>query len=88
MTRTIRRISVSRACDISFNEPVLNRSTVHLGTAGVSIEQSAESRARRTLLQSFNVRAVVIEGCAIGVGVRIMRRLCVRNAWRSAREAA
>jgi hypothetical protein len=88
MTRTIRRISVSLSCDISFNEPVLNQSTVHLITAGVSIEQFAGRRPRRTLLQSFNVRAVVMEGCVIGVGVPMMGRLRVRIAWRSAWEAA
>ena len=88
MTRTIRRISASLSWDISYNEPVLYQSTVHLVTAGVSIEQFAESRSRRTLLQSFNVRAMVMEGWAIGAGVPIMGRLCVRIAWRSAWEVA
>jgi hypothetical protein len=88
MTRTIRRISVSLSCDLSFNEPVLNQSTVHLVNAGVSIEQFAESRARSTSLQSINVRAMVMEGCVIGADVPIMGLLCVRIAWRSEWEAA
>ena len=88
MTRTIRRISASLSCDISYNEPVLYQSTVHLVTAGVSIEQSAESRAQHTLLQSFSIRAVVMEGSEIGIGVWMMGRLCVPVACRSAWEAA
>jgi hypothetical protein len=88
MTRTIRRISASLSCDISCNELVLYQSTVHLVTAGVSIEQFAESRAQRTLLQRFSIRAVVMEGGEIGIGVRMMGRLCVPIAWRSAWEAA
>jgi hypothetical protein len=84
MTRTIQRISLSLSCDISFNEPALNPSTIHLVTADVSIEQLAEIGARRTLLQRFNVRAVVMEGCVAGVGVPIMRLRRVRIAWQAA----
>jgi hypothetical protein len=88
MTRTIQRISLSFSCDISFNEPALNPSTIHRVTADVSIEQLAESCARHTLFQSFNVRAVVMQGCVAGVGVPIMGLLRVRIAWRSEWEAA
>jgi hypothetical protein len=88
MTRTIQRISLSLACDISFSEPALNRSTINRVTADVSIEQLAEITARRTLLQSFNVRAAVMEGCVAGVDVPIMGLLRVRIAWRSEWEAA
>jgi hypothetical protein len=88
MTRTNQRIRLSLACDISANEPALNPSTIHLVTVDVSIEQLAEISARRTLLQSFNVRAVVMEGCVPGVGVPIMGLLRVCIAWRSEWEAA
>jgi len=88
MTRTIRRISASLSWDISYNEPVLYQSTVHLVTAGVSIEQFAESRAQRALRQRFSIRAVVMEGGEIGIGVWMMGRLCVPIACRSAWEAA
>jgi hypothetical protein len=84
MTRTIQRISLSLSCDISFNEPALNPSTIHRVAADVSIEQLAEIGARRTLLQRFNVRAVVMEGCVAGVGVPIMRLRRVRIAWQAA----
>jgi hypothetical protein len=88
MSRTIQRISLSFSCDIAFNEPVLNQLTVHLVTAGVSIEQFAGSRVWRTLLQSFNVRFVMMEGCVIGVGIPLLGPLGVRIAWHSAWEVA
>jgi hypothetical protein len=82
MKRTNRRIGVSRSCDISFNEAVLNQLTVHLATAGVPIEQFAESSAQRTLFQSFNLRA----GCDGGFRDR-RRRADLGTAARSHRVA-
>lgn len=81
MTRTIQRISLSSSCDISFNEPALNPSTIHRATADVSIGQLAESNTRHTLLKSFNVCAVAMEGCVADVGVPIRGLLCVRIVW-------
>src|SRR6202162_1469254 len=48
--------SVSR--DIPFNKLVLSQANVRRVKAGVSIEELAEDIARRTLLQSLNVRPV------------------------------
>jgi ParB family chromosome partitioning protein len=50
-------LSVSR--DIPLNKIVLSQSNVRQVKAGVSIEELAEDIARRTLLQSLTVRAVV-----------------------------
>ncbi|MET4218795.1 ParB/RepB/Spo0J family partition protein [Bradyrhizobium sp. LB14.3] len=50
---------VSPSRNIPFNKLVLSQSNVRHVTAGISIEQLAESIAQRTLLQSLNVRAVV-----------------------------
>jgi ParB family transcriptional regulator, chromosome partitioning protein len=52
-------LSVSR--DIPLNQLVLSQSNVRQVKAGVSIEELAEDIARRTLLQSLTVRAVLDE---------------------------
>lgn len=55
-------LSVSR--DIALNKLILSQSNVRRVKAGVSIEELAEDIARRTLLQSLTVRAVLDEACA------------------------
>lgn len=59
MTKAVQKITLSPSRDIPFNKLVLSQSNVRHVTAGISIEQLAESIAQRTLLQSLNVRAVV-----------------------------
>src|SRR3954451_23445595 len=59
MTKAVQKITLSPSRDIPFNKLVLSQSNVRHVKAGISIEQLAESIARRTLLQSLNVRAVV-----------------------------
>ena len=56
--------------DIPFNKLVLSQSNVRRVKAGVSIEELAEDIARRTLLQSLNVRPVLD---AEGAGDRHVR---------------
>jgi ParB family transcriptional regulator, chromosome partitioning protein len=58
MTKAVQKITLSPSRDIPFNKLVLSQPNVRRVTAGISIEQLAES-AQRTLLQSLNVRAVV-----------------------------
>lgn len=53
------KITLSASRDIPFNRLVLSRSNVRRVKAGVSIEELAEDIARRSLLQSLNVRPVV-----------------------------
>jgi ParB family chromosome partitioning protein len=52
-------LALSASRDISLNKLVLSQSNVRQMKAGVSIEELAEDIARRTLLQSLTVRAVV-----------------------------
>ena len=59
MTKSVRRIALSTSRDIPFDKLVLAQSNVRHVKAGVGIEQLAEDIARRTLLQSLTVRAVV-----------------------------
>lgn len=56
---TIQKIALSASRDIPFNKLVLSQSNVRRIKAGVSIEELAEDIARRTLLQSLTVRAVL-----------------------------
>ena len=56
----IAKITLSASRDIPFNKLVLSQSNVRRVKAGVTIEELAEDIARRTLLQSLTVRAVVI----------------------------
>src|SRR3954471_5238923 len=59
MASAVQKIKLSPSRDIPFNKLVLSQSNVRRVKAGISIEQLAESIARRTLLQSLSVRAVV-----------------------------
>ena len=62
------KIVLSSSRDIPFNKLVLSQSNVRRIKAGVSIEELAEDIARRTLLQSLSVRAVVgADGQATGM---------------------
>src|SRR5579863_7664756 len=68
MTQASQKIVLSPSRDIPFNKLVLSQSNVRRIKSGVSIEDLAEDIARRTLLQSLNVRAVVdAEGNETGV---------------------
>src|SRR5580700_7760925 len=62
MATAVRKITLSASRDIPFNKLVLSQSNVRRVKAGVSIEELAEDIARRTLLQSLNVRAVPAGG--------------------------
>jgi ParB family chromosome partitioning protein len=53
---SVPKITLSASRDIPFNKLVLSQSNVRRVKAGVSIEELAEDIARRTLLQSLNVR--------------------------------
>ncbi len=59
MTKSVQKIALSTSRDIPFDKLVLAQSNVRHVKAGVGIEQLAEDIARRTLLQSLTVRAVV-----------------------------
>ncbi len=62
------KIVLSSSRDIPFNKLVLSQSNVRRIKAGISIEELAEDIARRTLLQSLSVRAVVgADGQATGM---------------------
>jgi ParB family transcriptional regulator, chromosome partitioning protein len=58
MATAVRKITLSASRDIPFNKLVLSQSNARRVKAGVSIEELAEDIARRTLLQSLNVRAM------------------------------
>ena len=59
MATAVQKITLSSSRDIPFNKLVLTQSNVRRVKAGVSIEELAEDIARRTLLQSLNVRPVL-----------------------------
>src|SRR6202171_1500639 len=59
MAKTVQKITLSASRDIPFNKLVLSQSNVRRVKAGVSIEELAEDIARRSLLQSLSVRAVL-----------------------------
>ena len=59
MSKSKQKITLSQSRDIPFNRLVLSQSNVRRIKAGVSIEELAEDIARRTLLQSITVRAVL-----------------------------
>ncbi len=59
MATTVQKITLSSARDIPFNKLVLSQSNVRRVKAGVSIEELAESVARRGLIQSLHVRPVL-----------------------------
>jgi ParB family chromosome partitioning protein len=58
MATAIAKITLSASRNIPFNKLVLSQANVRRIKAGVSIEELAEDIARRTLLQSLNVRPV------------------------------
>ncbi|MFS8036768.1 ParB/RepB/Spo0J family partition protein [Xanthobacter sp. AM11] len=62
MATAVQKITLSSSRDIPFNKLLLSQSNVRRVKAGVSIEELAEDIARRGLLQSLNVRAVVDAG--------------------------
>lgn len=59
MAKAVQKITLSSSRDIPFNKLVLSQSNVRRVNAGISIEDLAEDIARRTLLQSLNVRPVL-----------------------------
>jgi ParB family chromosome partitioning protein len=59
MATAPRKITLSASRDIPFNKLVLSQSNVRRVKAGVSVEELAEDIARRSLLQSLNVRPVL-----------------------------
>ncbi|MCA1393238.1 ParB N-terminal domain-containing protein [Bradyrhizobium sp. IC3123] len=68
MANAVQKITLSSSRDIPFNKLVLSQSNVRRVKAGVSIEELAEDIARRTLLQSLNVRPVLdAEGAETGL---------------------
>jgi len=68
MATAVQKITLSSSRDIPFNKLVLSQSNVRRVKAGVSIEELAEDIARRTLLQSLNVRPILdAEGTETGM---------------------
>jgi ParB family chromosome partitioning protein len=59
MATAVQKIVLSSSRDIPFNKLVLSQSNVRRVKAGVSVEELAESIARRGLIQSLNVRPVL-----------------------------
>ena len=59
MATATRKVTLSASRDIPFNKLVLSQSNVRRVKAGISIEELAEDIARRSLLQSLNVRPVL-----------------------------
>lgn len=64
MAQAPEKITLSGSRDIPFNKLVLSQSNVRRLKAGVSVEDLAEDIARRTLLQSLNVRPILDAGGA------------------------
>ena len=68
MARQPAKITLSPSRDIPFDHLILSQSNVRRVKAGVSIPELAEDIARRTLLQSLNVRPVLdAEGQETGI---------------------
>ncbi len=59
MATAVQKITLSCSRDIPFNKLVLSQSNVRRIKAGVSVEDLAASIARRGLIQSLHVRAVL-----------------------------
>ncbi|WP_413993317.1 ParB/RepB/Spo0J family partition protein [Labrys okinawensis] len=59
MATAVQKITLSSSRDIPFNKLVLSQANVRRVKAGVSIEELAESIARRGLIQSLHVRPVI-----------------------------
>jgi ParB family chromosome partitioning protein len=62
MAKAAQKVTLSPSRDIPFDKLVLSQSNVRRIKAGVSVEELAEDIARRGLLQSLNVRAVLDAG--------------------------
>jgi ParB/RepB/Spo0J family partition protein len=58
MAKAVQKIKLSPSRDIPFNKLVLAQSNVRRTKVGISIEDLAEDIARRSLLQSLNVRPI------------------------------
>ena len=58
MATAVQKVTLSSSRDIPFNKLVLSQSNVRRVKAGVSVEELAESIARRGLIQSLHVRPV------------------------------
>lgn len=59
MATAVQKITLSSSRDVPFNKLVLSQSNVRRVRAGVSVEELAESIARRGLIQSLHVRPVL-----------------------------
>ena len=59
MAKAVQKIKLSPSRDVPFNKLVLSQKNVRRIKAGISIEDLAEDIARRSLLQSLNVRPVL-----------------------------
>ena len=59
MANAVQKIILASSRDIPFNKLVLSQSNVRRVKAGVSVEELAESIARRGLIQSLHVRPVL-----------------------------
>ena len=64
MAKAVQKITLSGSRDIPFDRLVLSQSNVRRIKAGVTIPELAEDIARRTLLQSLNVRPILDEAGA------------------------
>ena len=68
MATAIQKITLSSSRDIPFNKLVLSQANVRRVKSGVSIDELAESIARRGLIQSLHVRPVLdAEGVETGM---------------------
>jgi len=59
MAKAVQKIKLSPSRDVPFNKLVLSQKNVRRIKAGISVEDLAEDIARRSLLQSLNVRPVL-----------------------------
>lgn len=59
MATAVQKITLSSSRDIPFNKLVLSQSNVRRVKAGISVDELAESIARRGLIQSLHVRPVL-----------------------------
>jgi ParB family transcriptional regulator, chromosome partitioning protein len=59
MANATKKITLATARDIPFNKLVLSQANVRRVKAGVSVEELAESIARRGLIQSLHVRPLL-----------------------------
>ena len=65
MTKVIKRIALLLSCEIHFDKPVLNQSTVRSVNAGVLIERLDESVARLFL---------PTDAAGVGVSAKVLNR--------------